>query len=291
MENINATLTNIRFQNRDTGFVIGTFRGEKEFAGLGSIVGPEIGMEYKLYGEWSNDPKWGRQYRFTNYEVVAPKSTDGIYRYLVKVAKWVGPKIGQALIDQYKEDTLDIIRTDPERVARQIRGITPERAAEMQAKIIENQAIEATLVELENLIGGQGLKKSLPTELLAKYGSNAVAVLKANPYMLTEFKQIGFLQADKVAMNKLEVKPKSARRQQAAILHMIEKICFEEGSIWVEEAKLIADVAGLISCDPAPGLTKLVEARRVVVDSGFVALKYLADNEKYVAEKIREMMG
>ena len=290
MERINATLTHIRFQNRDTGFIIGMFRGEKEFAGLGSIVGPEIGLEYKLFGEWSNDPKWGRQYKFSNYETIAPKSTDGIFRYLVKIVRWVGPKVGQALIDQYKEETLDIIRTDPERVARQIRGITSARAAEMQAKIIENQAIEATLVELENLLGGNGLKKSLPTELLAKYGSNAVKILELNPYILTQFKQVGFLQADKVAITKFAIPPASVQRQQAALLHIIEKVCFEEGSVWMEERWLVAKVAGLIFCDPTPGLAKLAGARRIVIDGEFVALKYLADNEAYIAEKIRGMI-
>ena len=292
MERINATLTHIRFQNRETGFLIGIFlQGRQEFAALGSMVGPEVGMDYTLSGEWVENEKFGRQYKFVNYEVVAPKSTDGIYRYLVKVARWVGPKVGQALIDHYKEETLNIIRTDPERVARQIRGITPARAAEMQAKIIENQAIEATLVELENLIGGQGLKQSLPTELLAKYGSNAVAELRLNPYMLTEFKQIGFLQADKVALTKFEIKPQSVRRQQAAALHIIEQICFQEGSVWVEEHRLIAEVTGLISCDPAPGLVKLAGARRIVINEGFVALKYLADNEEYVAKKFIKMLA
>ena len=289
MENINATLTSIRFQDRDTGFIIGTFRGEKEFAALGSIVGPEIGLEYKLYGEWSNDPKWGRQYKFSNYETIAPKSTDGIFRYLVKVAKWVGPKIGQALIDQYKEETLDIIRIDPERVARQIRGITPERAAEMQAKIIENQAIEATLVELENLIGGQGLKQSLPTELLAKYGSNAVAIVKENPYRLTEIKYVGFGAADHVALTKFGIKPASVRRQQAACVHTLEGLVFGEGHIWIEVKTLTQAVMDLIGCDPAQGLEKLVSNGAVIVDGGMVALKRMAKDEELIAEKIREL--
>jgi len=59
MDLIEATLNHIRFQN-DRGFLIGMFQSEKnEFAGLGNILRPEIGMSYKLMGKWSIDPSGG----------------------------------------------------------------------------------------------------------------------------------------------------------------------------------------------------------------------------------------
>jgi len=48
--------------------------------------------------QWVDDPRFGRQFKFTRYVAEIPQSTDGIYRYLVKVAKWVGPRWDGALL-------------------------------------------------------------------------------------------------------------------------------------------------------------------------------------------------
>jgi len=290
MDNIDAILNHIRFQN-DRGFIIGTFQAEKdEFAGLGNILRPEIGMEYKLFGKWVKDPKWGRQFKIKTHEAIIPKSTDGIYRYIVRIVRWVGPKIGRAMIEQYGTETLDILRQAPDRVATDIKGITIARAREIQSHIIQNQEIEGALVELEKLIGGAGLRQSLPMDLVQKWGGDAVSMLKENPYRLIQMKQVGFPSADRLAVDRFKVEPRSVFRQQAAVIHAIREKTHGEGHVWVGVNELVGDVRGMIRCDPGDGLKRAIEKGAVVQEAGCVAIKAMARDEKYIAGKVNELL-
>lgn len=291
-----ATLNHIRFKKE--AFIIGMFQGEKEeFAALGNIMNAEIGMGYKLWGKWVDDPQWGKQLKIKTYEAITPKSTDGIYRYIVRIAKWVGPKTGKALVEKYGAQTLDVLRLKPEQIAAEIKGITIERAKEIQILIQDNEAIEGALVELEKLIGGAGLRQSLPMDLVQKWGANAVPMLKDNPYLLIEMKQVGFPSADRIAVDRFKVQPQSVFRQQAAVIHFIREKTHGEGHVWVDEKGLVDDVRRLIRCDPAEGLARAVEKGAVVRDEetgtgiGLVALVGMARDEKYIADKVKEMLG
>jgi len=290
MEPIQATLTNIRFE-RD-GFLIGMFQSEKggEFAALGNILNAEIGMEYKLFGKWVNDRQWGQQLKIKTYETIIPKSTDGIYRYIVRIVKWVGPKTGKAIIAKYGIDTLDILREDPERVSTDIKGITRERAFEMQEFIKEYHDIENTLVELERLIGGFGLRSSLPMDAIAKWKSQAVDVLKSNPYRLTEMKQIGFPSADKVALGRFKINPKSVFRQRSAIEHVIKDQTHQHGHIWINKEAAIKEVEMLIGCNPSEGYREAIEKLIIIEVDGLVALRSMAKDETDIADKVKELL-
>lgn len=285
-----GTLTRVRFKN-ENGFLIGEFQAEKSnYAAIGTLIRPEEGMEYKLFGKWINDPQWGKQFKFTKYEVMVPKDTDGILRYIVRVARWVGPKIGAALIAEYGEKTLDALRDDPCCVARDIKGITEERALEIQTLIKQNQEIESAMVELESLVGGQGLRKSLPMDLIVKFGANAADVLRENPYKLTEIHGVGFPSADRVAINRFKVDPASVARATAAMLHVLRENEFE-GHTWMSVNKLFEAVKNLTGRDVKEGLEGLREKKLVIVDGEFVALARTAHNERFVAEKIMGMLN
>ena len=291
-EQIIGHLNHIRFQN-DKGFLIGIFQGPidiGEFTSLGSIVNPQVGIDYKLFGKWMNDPQWGKQFKFKTFEIIKPKSTDGIYRYIVRACRWVGPSVGKRLIDVYKEKTLDVLRENPKQVAADIKGITYVRAIEIQADIKKNEEIEATLVELEKLVGNQGLRASLPMDLVQKWGANAVKMIEINPYILTEMKNVGFPSADKIAINKIKVDPKSINRQKAAILHILNKDLFN-GNTWMISTELFKQAKALISWSIKEGFDKLISDKRVKEVEGHIALNHIAKNEKIIAQKIQELMS
>ena len=88
---IDGHIMDIRFE-RD-GFVILRFSvNGNSVSALGNMVRPEPGMFYRLRGKWDpTHPVFGRQFRFCWYETVQPRSTEGIFKYLVRIAKWVGP--------------------------------------------------------------------------------------------------------------------------------------------------------------------------------------------------------
>lgn len=308
-ETITAKLNNIRYQN-GTGFIIGMFSMPElkckfanqngEFGGLGNILNPQVGMEYQLVGEWSVHPDFGNQFKFQRYTAIKPKDTSGIYKYLVRVAKWVGPATAEALVDTYGEDTLDVLRNDPELVAAEIKGINEQRAAEIQEILVNNEQGETILVELIDILDIPGLRRSLPYELIEEYGSDAAETLKANPYVITQFYGTGFLIADRLALQRLSIPVDSMLRLKAAVKYAMDQDLNSNGNTWISRAGLTMDVSNLTSINDIKRIYYAIDELIILdeaiierIDEGYnewLALSEVDRDETEITDKIKEMM-
>jgi ATP-dependent exoDNAse (exonuclease V) alpha subunit len=148
LESINGILSRIHFHK--DGFLIGRLNSGEGV--LGGMDNPCLGQEYRFRGDWVDNPKYGRQFKFLSYQIEVPQTADGIYRYIVKTAKWVGPEIGRHIVEAFGEKTLMVLKHDPLHVANSIKGITLERAQEISEMLIENEYTEAAQVELEGIL-------------------------------------------------------------------------------------------------------------------------------------------
>ena len=289
MESVVGSLRKIRFRGED-GFIIAIFSdGDSEFSGLGNVINAEEGMSYKLWGRWTEHKTFGKQFVFDFYEQVKPATTAGIFRYLVRVVKWVGPTIGSRLVEKFGEDTLEVIKTDPARVACEIKGINLKRVKEMQKLLFESEHIEKALIELEQMFADLGLKKSLPISLINEFGSDAPQKIRDNPYILTRFKGIGFLMADKFGLSQ-GIDRNSVTRLSAAVIHVINELMHSEGHTWIEKEKLIAAVNELIGVDPSPGIDHLLKMATLVKKDGFLALSTVDSEEWLIASRINRLV-
>jgi exodeoxyribonuclease V alpha subunit len=287
---VEGHILDIRFQ-RD-GFVIAKFavNGNGSVSVLGNMVRPEPGMSYRLRGRWdAAHPVFGRQFRFDWYETVQPQSTDGIFKYLVRIAKWVGPAVGGRLVEKYGIDTLEIIKTNPERVAREISGITLDRAKEIQGLLRANELTEAAVVELEQVFSGvPGLRRGLAMDCVVIWEADAVEIVKKTPYRLMDLRGIGFLTADKIALH-IGVDPAGIDRERACVAHVIEEVMRATGSTWIESGELATACRELIGRECADGLRELVAEGAVVVAGGMVSTRKAHEDETTVARKIVEI--
>lgn len=265
MEALEGTLNHIRFQN-DKNFLIGMFQdGKREHCALGVIHLPEAGQIYRLFGKWMDDSKWGRQFKFDRYEIIIPKDELGIFRYLVKTAKFVGPIVGKRIIDKYGDTALDVLTAEPERVASEISGITLTRAHEIQKALIDNKALESVMVELEATLGGTGIRRSVYDDLITRFGVDAVKVLKEQPYdVLCSCNGCGFLTADKVAIDRLSIDRQDIGRQKAAVLHALEANQQGGGHTWMKTDVLLTQAQALIGYVPQAGYVQLLRAAEIV---------------------------
>lgn len=289
---IECTLTSLRFQG-DNNFIIGIFANSNgEFSGLGSMFRPEIGMDYLLFGEWSTHSQYGNQVKFVRYETVQPADTDGIYKYLVRIAKWVGPSIGEKLVNKYGEDTLTILRSDPQRVASEIPGLTLARTEEIQAELNELEATEAILVELLKILKIPGLRKSLPFDIIARYKSDSVDMIRENPYLLTGFPGIGFLLADQVATS-LHFDQHSLFRRMAGVEHTLKEN-EHEGNVWMERGVLTDKANSILGlATAAEAVKQLLEDGAIVEeigDSSLISREAVDTDESYIAEKVCKLL-
>ena len=286
---IQGTLEQIRFQN-DSGFMIGVFRNKngKIFSALGNIINPQVCLKYSLTGQWENNPKFGDQFKFESYETALPADHNGIYKYIVRVCKFVGTAVGNALVDRYQSNTLEIMKSDPEKIAREISGITLARAREIQKALLGNEKNEKVMVELEGLLDVPGMRKGLPAELVKIYKSNAAEVLRENPYILTELHGIGFPLADRVALH-IGFARDSIFRKEAAALHVLQENQ-REGSTWITRQELLLQVSDLIQIKGLEkGIDSLVNKGIAISCQTAVALFKSAEDEKIIAKILMKL--
>jgi len=291
IKRVTANLTYIKFQN-NSGFVIGTFANEEgEFSGLGQMLHPNVGLEYALYGEWSRHHTYGLQFKFVRYETIQPKDTDGIYAYLVRNLKWVGPTTGQALIEMYGQDTLTVLRKEPDRVIKEIPGLTEERILDIQQKLEELEAIEHVLIEIEQIVSMvKGIRKSLPFDLIEAYGSDAAEVLRENPYVLTKFANIGFVLADRVAIV-LKFDRESIFRKSAGVIHTLKEN-ESNGNVWMHGRNLVEAACSILGVEHVDaGIDALLYEEAIVEIGDWVAIKKTDKDETYCADKICRLLS
>lgn len=285
-QSIKGELTRVVFSN-ESGFLIGSFRTDdgKIFTAKGCLLNPQVNLEYKLMGEWEASPKYGQQFSFAMFETVIPDDLNGIFKYLVRVCKYVGSATGQALVDKYGADTLKIMKESPARVAADIHGITIERAKEIQEKLIENQKSEKVLIALEGMFNIEGMLKALPGRVYARYKSNAAEKVKENPYILTGFPMVGFNLADRVALH-IGFSRTSIERKKAAAIHCLKEH-ISTGSVWIHKSELLAGMNSLIQ------LTGLEDGIQVLINDGiiveeeyeYIAFSGLAIEERQIASR------
>jgi len=267
----------------------------ESFVGKGSIINPREGLTLTLAnGSWSPHTfrgKTSQQFNFEFGKIEAPTDVAGIFRYLVKHAKFVGPGIGQKLVDKYGEATLDEIKQNPARVAFEIKGLSKERAITIAEDLQQNEENEAAMVELEGLLGDvAGLPKSLIPAVIREYGSGAVDTLRGNPYLLTRFTGVGFILADRVAMDKIAIDADSIFRKKACIRHVVSGL-MQAGHVWVHIDSVVDDALGLIGRNVRNTIDKMVSDGVMDRRFDFVTPSTAAQAEKIIADTVRALLS
>jgi exodeoxyribonuclease V alpha subunit len=289
-EQIEGTLSRIIFKN-DNGFVIGSFidQHNNTFSAYGTMVNPQIDMGYLFTGQWVDSPKYGKQFEFTSYETQMPLDPRGIFNYIVRICRFVGSSVGNALLDKYGEKTLHVLKTDPGKVAEDIRGITLVRAKEIQKTLLENEMSEQIMVQLEAILDVQGMRKSLAGILYAEFKSDAAEVVKSNPYIITNFAGIGFPLADRVALHNGIARDDIERKKAAAKFCLLQNM--NNGSTWMRLKDLLHEIYALIQVhDIEAGVYSLIDDGDFTIHDDLIAFTHVARDEQHIAHKLVKIM-
>lgn len=289
---VSGELNRIVFQG-DNNFVIAAFRDietKSPFTALGTILNPQIDMDYSLTGKWEHNSIYGPQFRIDRFESLIPKDPNGIFKYIVRVCKFVGATVGNQIIEKYGEETLDVMKNNPEKLCDDISGITFSRALQIQDTLIKNEIDEAVMIELESILDVPGMRRSLIGDLIERYKSNAAEMVKGNPYILTEFNGIGFSMADRVALN-VGFPRDSPARKRAAAEHCLQEN-MKEGNIWIPRSELLDNIKDLIQIKELwVGVDLLIEEGSIVQDKdGWIAFKFSDTQESMIAEVINQLI-
>lgn len=237
LETLNGTLERITFQSEETGF--GIFKVNcKGIRDLVTITGVcaviHVGEYVEANGFWFNDKKYGRQFKAHNIEVVQPTSLEGITKYIGSgLIKGIGPAFAKVLVKGFGETIFDVIEQTPNKLL-ELDGIGPKRVATIVNAWDEQKSVRNIMVYLQS----HGVGTARATRIYKKYGDDAIAKIKDNPYCLAkDIHGIGFKTADQLAL-KIGIPHDSVIRAQAGVLHVIQEIN-SDGHCAIEKDKLI----------------------------------------------------
>lgn len=220
-------------------------KGYPDFvSAVGVVLNPTPGEVLLLRGSWEVHPKFGAQFRIESYEALVPSTVEGIRRYLGSgLIRGLGPVMASRIVDLFGEKTLEIIERAPERLA-EVEGIGERRIDQIIEAWEEQREIRSVMIFLQS----HGVSAAYAAKIFARYGKDAVALLKENPYrMASEIFGIGFLTADKIARN-LGVSPDSPLRAEAGILYVHEQLC-AEGNSYVPGQELLRRAAAMLEME------------------------------------------
>ena len=216
-----GTLEKILYSNPENGFIIGTFLTENTIRPVtvkGIVYNNVVHETLNLKGNWENHKIYGRQFSFREFMPVAPKSEEGMIRYLSsEIFKGIGKKTAQRIVNKFGNDTFKIIDSSPELLSK-IKGVNRKQ----QKSLLNSWEEQRGLRDVMTFLRGVGISHSFAQRIYAKHGMNSIPLIKANPYLLTDISGIGFLTADGIAHN-LGFDKNSPHRASAGLLYMLEQ--------------------------------------------------------------------
>jgi len=285
---ITGTLEAIRFHK--TGFLIGKL--DSGISVKGSMVSPQVGMEYAFRGRMERHPRFGDTFVFSEYTASYPKDATAIRAYLMENCKWIGPEISKRLVNAYGQETLAICKADPERVAREIPGLGAKRAHEVAAMLRNNEANEELQLRLNELLHGTRISRRATARIIECWGREAPDRIRENPYQLIdEVDGIGFVTADEVA-RKIGYQHDGRPRIQAGLVHLLKELAFSQGHTAVPAAMLLEQAATLLDLPQGAigaALGTLASDRVVMIQDEQVSLASLFEDEQLIAKKLRAL--
>lgn len=200
------------------------------------------GQNLEMDGELIKDRKYGEQFKVNKVKVLPPNSLDGIIRYLGSgLIKGVGPVTSMNIVSKFKQDTLDIIQYNPQRLV-EVKGVSPAKAVQIHEAYNELKNMQNTIMFLQ----GYDISTNLALKIFKIYGEKTQKLITENPYRLIEdVDGIGFLSADKIA-KKVGIKENSEFRLRAALLHILKENSDKNGNTYLPKKDLFVETSKLL---------------------------------------------
>lgn len=289
MEQLEGVLAEIIYQNEVNSYVVGILETEEEqITVVGYLPFISKGDTLRITGKFVEHKDYGEQFKIETFEKLMPQTLGALETYLANGnVKGIGPATATKIIDRFGEDTIHVLKYEPEKLA-QIKGISKSKAIEMSESFVENWEIWQIVGFLERFgIGAESAKKVY--DLL---GINAIAEIEANPYILIDISRgVDFKQIDQMAIE-LGIEKENQKRVKSGIKYALIKITYN-GHCCTLKANLIEYVKQLLNVSDEiieDGLVNLKVNNEIVIEDRdgeeWVYLYSFFKAENQIAERI-----
>ena len=264
---LKGTLDRIVFHNEDNGYTVFRLKlqGKADpVTVVGHMAGPQAGVGIAVTGVFANDARFGRQFKMETFETTLPATLQGIRHYLGSgLIKGVGPRIAARIVDEFGEETFNILDNDPDKLTA-VKGISLRLASEIKSAWAEHQGIRDLIMFLQP----HGVSTAYAVRIFREYGADSLEIVRQNPYRLAmDVRGFGFITADAIAM-KIGFEHDSELRAEAGLLYVLQRLV-DDGNVFYPLEELVhqtADELGITVELVREAVLALVRDDRVVLD-------------------------
>ncbi|MFR9151833.1 MAG: ATP-dependent RecD-like DNA helicase [Hungatella sp.] len=278
-----------QYVNPSNGYTVATYRSgelsQVPEAGIKMDYGTEVvftavgtelpcleDAEIQLDGRWEISARYGMQLQVEQFQVILPKSKEGIIGYLSSgLVKGIGLVTARARWRSL-EKIFHVLETEPDRLLS-IKGITQQKLE----TILESYRNSEEIRQLMVVLAPFKVTPKKAEKIWQYFGYEAVEIVKESPYRLCEISGFGFLTVDPVARASQGFLPDDPMRIKAAIQYVLKE-AEGDGHLYLESRQII-DKAHLLL---TKGFQPEAVSRNDIIRAG---------NELVLKDKILEADG
>lgn len=282
-----GTIERVVYQNPENGYAIFRVSPDGKDAGrggvptttfscVGTLVNPKQGQQLSFVGRFETNPKYGRQFRFSQANELEPTSEEALVSYLSSsLIKGMGPELAERVVKAFGKDTIRVLDQEPD-CLKSVRGIGKKNFE----SIVESWREHRALTDLMQFLQPHGISPAYGVRIYREYGVQAIEIVRTNPYRLAmDIRGIGFVTADAIA-HKLGFEPDDPLRMQGAVLYVLQKAS-EDGHVYLPLDKLVERIAAEFQLSE----DAVLEAVNVLRDESRVVVETISPDENGNGEK------
>ncbi len=248
-----------------------------------TVAGPlahlSEGDRARIVGKWAEHERYGLQVQADAAYELDPDDAEGALKYLTTISR-IGKRRANQLVDAYGPTVLEQIDADPEAAF----GSLPRMSARAAAAAAESWRERRALRDLYVLLAPHGAGW-LAAPLHERHGPNAVALVRSDPYRLTEEHGIGFETADAIARAH-GVAADSPSRYRAAVVHVLQEAERRNGHTFLPVDEVHRRTSELVGTLPDGLVDDLGATRAIALEDGRAALPATWEAEAALAEDL-----
>ena len=290
---IKGSVESIIFRNEENGYSVAELDVDgNPVTCVGNFPVLLEGQVIEAEGEYK-EGRYGVQFCCRQIRYHQPGSPEAITRYLSSgLIRGVGPVTAAAIVDRFGADTLNVVETQPSRLA-EVKGISLKKAGEISSSVTKLKEIAAAVMFLQSF----EVTINTALKIYREYGEETEGVLRKNPYKLIEdVDGIGFATADKIALN-MGIQQDSEFRLRAGFMHVLKESAESAGSTFILKDELLSECSQLLGTDleSQPERTESLLASLMIEDvvkyfeyegQQCVMLSLYYTMEKFIAAKL-----
>ena len=228
------------FFKSDSGFMVGNFKvketNEKDYEIYLNKVITFSGnfhelidnAEYKFYGEITNHPKYGNQFKVIYYEKLIPEEKNSIISFLSSdLFPGIGEKTATKIVEKLGDNTIDLILDDYNNLLL-VPSIKEDKAKLIYDILYKEQISYKTILYLQEI----GFNINEAVKIYEVFREKTIETIEHNIYdVIEKVNGIGFITIDKIAL-KDNIKNDDERRIEACITYSMFDLCLSSGNTY-----------------------------------------------------------